>query len=75
MLAANLYGAEGMWMPQQIPQLSDEGRIRLRAFELMDGQRSLEAIARQLASEFPKRFARWQDALTYTGRISREYSL
>src|SRR5260370_9246506 len=24
MLAANLYGAEGMWMPQQIPQLADE---------------------------------------------------
>jgi hypothetical protein len=24
MLAANLYAAEGMWMPQQIPQLSDE---------------------------------------------------
>lgn len=58
-----------------VPQLSDEGRIHLRAFELMDGQASLEAIARQLASEFPKRFARWQDALTYTGQISREYSL
>ncbi|HEY8182041.1 MAG TPA: S46 family peptidase, partial [Thermoanaerobaculia bacterium] len=26
MLAANLYGAEGMWMPQQIPQLADELR-------------------------------------------------
>jgi len=58
-----------------VPQLSDEGRIHLRAFELMDGQASLEAIARQLASEFPKRFARWQDALTYTGQISREYRL
>jgi len=58
-----------------IPQLSDEGRIHRRAFELMNGQTSLEAIARQLASEFPGRFARWQDALTYTGQISREYSL
>ena len=26
MLAANLYAAEGMWMPQQIPQLADELR-------------------------------------------------
>ena len=26
LLAANLFGAEGMWMPQQIPQLADELR-------------------------------------------------
>jgi hypothetical protein len=58
-----------------IPQLLEEGRMHLRVFELMDGQRSLEGIARQLTGEFPQRFARWQDALAYAGQIAQEYSL
>jgi protein arginine N-methyltransferase 1 len=58
-----------------VPQVSEEGRLHLRVFELIDGQRSLEAIARQLAGEFPQRFTRWQDALSYAGQIAQEYSL
>ncbi len=57
-----------------VPHLSEEGRLRRRTFELMDGQVSLEEIARQLATEFPQRFLRWEHALTYAGAISREYS-
>ena len=58
-----------------IPRLCDEGRIHLRAFELMDGQKSLEVVARTLAVEFPLRFTRWQEALSYAGALAQEYSL
>lgn len=57
-----------------IPHLSEEGRLRRRTFELIDGKASLEEIARQLATEFPQRFRRWQQALSYVAAISREYS-
>jgi len=55
-----------------VPVLSEEGRLRLRTFELMDGRASLEEIARRLAQEFPSRFAGWQQALTYAGAVSQE---
>jgi type I protein arginine methyltransferase len=57
-----------------IPQLSEEGRLRRRTFELMDGRVSLEEIARRLAAEFPQRFPSWQQALSYAGAVSQEYS-
>jgi protein arginine N-methyltransferase 1 len=57
-----------------VPHLSEEGRLRRRAFELMDGRVSLEAVAHQLAVEFPQRFPKWEHALTFAGAISREYS-
>jgi Arginine methyltransferase oligomerization subdomain/Ribosomal protein L11 methyltransferase (PrmA) len=57
-----------------IPQLSEEGLLRARALNLMDGKSSLEDIARRLAAEFPQRFTRWQQALTFTGAISKENS-
>ncbi|HET8921506.1 MAG TPA: 50S ribosomal protein L11 methyltransferase [Candidatus Acidoferrum sp.] len=57
-----------------IPELSEEGILRRRTFELMDGKIPLEEIARRLATEFPERFPRWQQALSYAGVVSREYS-
>ena len=57
-----------------IPQLSDEGLVRRRVLELMNGRTSLEQIAIQLAAEFPERFSRWQNALAFTGAISKENS-
>ena len=57
-----------------IPQLSEEGLLRRRTLDLMDGRASLEEIARRLTIEFPERFARWQQALTYAGAISTENS-
>jgi type I protein arginine methyltransferase len=58
-----------------IPRLSEEGRIQQRALELMDGKASLEGIARQLATEFPERFSRWQQALSFAGALSKENSI
>jgi len=57
-----------------IPQLSEEGLLRRRTFELMDGRASLEEIAHKLAAEFPQRFSSWQEALSYAGVVSQEYS-
>ena len=57
-----------------VPHLSEEGRLRRRTFELMDGKASLEEIAHRLTTEFPERFVRWEEALSYVGIISQEYS-
>ena len=57
-----------------VPHLSEEGRLRRRTFELMDGKVSLEEIAQRLATEFPQRFSRWEQALSYDGVIWQEYS-
>ncbi len=57
-----------------IPQLSEDGLLRRRAFDLMDGRASLEEIAHKLAAEFPRRFSSWQQALSYAGVISQEFS-
>jgi type I protein arginine methyltransferase len=57
-----------------IPQLSEEGLIRRRVLELMDGKVSLEHIAKQLVAEFPQRFNQWQKALLFTGSISKQNS-
>lgn len=57
-----------------VPQLSEEGQVRRRTFELMNGSASLDEIARALAAAFPKRFSSWQQALSYAGLISKEFS-
>ena len=57
-----------------VPQLSEEGLLRRRTFELMDGRASLEEIAHGLTAEFPRRFSSWQQALSYAGIISQEFS-
>jgi hypothetical protein len=38
-----------------VPHLSEEGHLRHRTLELMDGKVSLEEIARRLAAEFPRK--------------------
>ena len=57
-----------------VPHLSEEGSLHRKTFELMDGTTSLEEIAHRLATEFPQRFSRWEQALSYAGGISQEYS-
>jgi len=57
-----------------VPHLSEDGRVRSRTLELMDGILSLEEIARRLAKEFPQRFPEWRQALSYAGAVSQEYS-
>lgn len=53
---------------------SEEGHLRRRTFELMDGKLSLRRTAYRLAAEFPQRFSSWQEALSHAGVVSQEYS-
>ena len=57
-----------------VPQISEAGRLHQRTLELMDGVAPLEKIARQLAAEFPAKFQRWQQALSYAGALSKQFS-
>jgi protein arginine N-methyltransferase 1 len=57
-----------------VPRLSDEGTVDRRILEMMDGQATLEEIARAITQEFPRRFARWQDGLTAAAALSAKYS-
>lgn len=56
-----------------VPQPTEAGRVDRRILELMDGRATLEEIAKKLAAEFPKRFARWQDALGSAAAVSQKY--
>ena len=57
-----------------VPRLSEEGRLRRRTLELMNGKLSLEEIALLLAKEFPERFPERRHALSYAGEVSHEFS-
>lgn len=56
-----------------VPVLSEDGRLRCRVLELMDGKLSLDQIAQLLTKEFPRRFPAWQQALSYAAAVSQEY--
>lgn len=57
-----------------VPELNDDGRIDCLILRLMDEEKALGEIAREVASQFPCRFARWRDALTRVGAMSTRYS-
>ena len=57
-----------------VASLNEDGIIDQLSLELMREGKSLGDIARQLAARFPRRFARWQDALTHVGELSAKYS-
>jgi protein arginine N-methyltransferase 1 len=57
-----------------IPRLKENGQIDQFILTLMDGETSLDKIARQVSNRFPTRFARWRDALTRVGEVSQMYS-
>ena len=56
------------------PTLSEDGQIDQFILSLIDGQTSLDEIARQVVENFPDRFTTWQDALTRVGELSIKYS-
>lgn len=57
-----------------VPDISEDGRLCRKTLEMIDGKASLEQIARRLAAEFPARFAKWQQALSFAGAVSQKYS-
>jgi hypothetical protein len=56
-----------------VPNLSQDGQIDGVILGLMDGRRSLGEIARQVAAEFPARFAGEGEALSRAGELSLKY--
>jgi protein arginine N-methyltransferase 1 len=56
-----------------VVQLDDNAHIDLQILRMMDEGATLGRIAREVASRFPARFARWQDALTRVGELSNRY--
>jgi protein arginine N-methyltransferase 1 len=57
-----------------VPELNDDGRIDGLILRLMDEKMAQADISRRVASEFPARFARWEDALRRVGELSTRYS-
>ena len=56
-----------------VPERSREGEIAGFMLGLMDGQRSLGAIAQAAAARFPERFPDRQAALAWAGELSARY--
>jgi protein arginine N-methyltransferase 1 len=57
-----------------LPKLNEAGQVERFILEQMDGQHSLEEIARQVAARFPSRFAQASEALGRVQKLSRKYS-
>jgi protein arginine N-methyltransferase 1 len=57
-----------------VPSLNQDGRIDLAVVGLMDGQRTLEEIARGVAERFPDVFPTWRDAIDRVRDLSARYS-
>lgn len=57
-----------------VPALNRNGEIDRFILELMDGKKSLEEIARQITTAFPREFASANEALTRVGELSLKYS-
>lgn len=56
------------------PVLDDEGQVERFILSLMDGQTTLDEIARRAFGEFPGRFASPAAALTRAGDLSAKHS-
>ena len=56
------------------PILNDHGRIEQRILQLMNGQNSLEEIAKQVAGQFSGRFVTWYEAMNHVSDVSEKYS-
>lgn len=75
-LAGQLLSAQ-MLRPRRVdsvPVLSQEGEVTRYVLEQMDGQTALGEIAHRLATHFPERFARWEEALARAGAVAAYYA-
>ena len=56
-----------------VPNLGEDGQVDQFTLSEMDGAKTLEAIAKAVATRFPERFRDWRDALTHVGELSQKY--
>lgn len=57
-----------------VPDLKEEGRINRIILDSMDGDTTLEDIARKIAKLFPDQYQDWKQALAKVGTLSEKYS-
>ncbi|MCF6311091.1 MAG: 50S ribosomal protein L11 methyltransferase [Verrucomicrobiales bacterium] len=57
------------------PQLNQDGTYQTAALQLMNGQRSLESISKELMAKFPRRFPKYNQTLAFVGNLSEKFSL
>jgi protein arginine N-methyltransferase 1 len=57
-----------------VPSANDDGKIAAFVLSRMDGKAPISEIARQLAEQFPERFADQQKALNTVSELSQKYS-
>jgi len=57
-----------------VPALNEDGQIDRCILELMGGGISLGDIASRVFTQFPTRFAKWQEAMNRVGELSEKYS-
>ena len=57
-----------------VPVLNEEGLARRFIMEKMNGELSLEAIARELMANFPKNFPTLRESLNHVTMLSKQYS-
>ena len=57
-----------------VPVLNEDGLAKRFILERMNGELSLETIARELAEKFPLKFPTFQDSLNQVAQISKQYS-
>jgi protein arginine N-methyltransferase 1 len=53
-----------------VPSLGEEGKLQQFILSRMDGETALEAIAHEVAAQYPTRFPTWRDALTKVGDLA-----
>ena len=58
-----------------VPTTNEDGKITAFVLSLMDGELSVEEIAKRLADRFPESFRDQYDALTAVSRLSLRYSV
>jgi type I protein arginine methyltransferase len=56
-----------------VPTLTEDGQIVRFVIDAIDGQASVDEIARRVSAEFPGRFPRPCDALSYVADLSRQF--
>lgn len=57
-----------------VPVLKEESQVDRLILSLMDGERTLEAIAREVARHYPRRFAGWEEAMDPVGRMAETHA-
>lgn len=57
-----------------VPTLIEDGEIELFILSQMNGESSLDEIAKRLTEKFPKQFPTWKKALTHVGKSAYKFS-